>query len=113
MSKGDFLGEFEQLVLLAVARLEGSGYGMTIRREIERQSGRPVVIGSVYSTLRRLEEKGFVASSTGEPTPVRGGRSTRRFELLPSGQRALERSRRVLERMWDGVRLDHGWEPSR
>ena len=112
MTKGIFLGEFEQLVLLAVVRLEGEGYGMTIRREIELRSERPVSIGAIYSTLRRLEEKGLVASVAGEPTPVRGGRAPRHFRVLPGGEAALRQSRRMLERMWEGVQFDPRWEVS-
>jgi PadR family transcriptional regulator PadR len=108
MGKGDFLGEFEQVVLLAVARLRGDGYGMSIRREIERRAGREVTVGSVYATLARLEEKGLVASEAGESTPRRGGRARRHFRLLPEGSEALEASRGMMARMWDGVVLDGG-----
>lgn len=103
MGKGDFLGEFEQVVLLAVARLEGDGYGVSIRREIERRTGRDVTVGSVYATLARLEEKGLLASEEGEPTPRRGGRARRHFRILPGGVEALEATRGMMERMWDGV----------
>jgi DNA-binding PadR family transcriptional regulator len=105
MGKGDFLGEFEQVVLLAVARLEGTGYGVTIRKEIARRTGREVTVGSVYSTLARLEEKGMVTSFEGEPTPRRGGRARRHFRLTPEGAGSLEAARGMLERMWDGVAL--------
>lgn len=106
MGKGRFLGEFEQIVLLAVARLEGEGYGMTLRREIERAAGRKVTIGPVYSTLIRLQEKGYVESRMGEATPVRGGRATRHYRILPAGMEALRRSRLMLNRMWKGVPFD-------
>ncbi len=106
MGKGQFLGEFEQIVLLAVARLEGQGYGMTIRREIEARTGRNVSIGPVYSTLRRLELKGFVESREGDPTPVRGGRSTRHFKILAPGVQALRLSREMLDQMWEDVSFD-------
>jgi DNA-binding PadR family transcriptional regulator len=105
MGKGDFLGEFEQVVLLAVARLEGTGYGVTVRKEIARRTGRDVTVGSVYSTLARLEEKGMVTSFEGEPTPRRGGRARRHFRLTPEGAGGLEAARGMLERMWDGVAL--------
>lgn len=103
MGKGDFLGEFEQVVLLAVARLDGDGYGVTVRREIERRTGREVTVGSVYTTLARLEEKGLVASVEGEPTPRRGGRARKHFRIRPEGVRALEAARGMMDRMWDGV----------
>ena len=102
----DFLGEFEQLVLLAVARLGDDGYGMTIRREIEQRTGRAVSIGAVYTTLDRLEQKGMIASRVGAPTPQRGGRARRHFALLDPGARALRDSRRILSAMWQDVSLD-------
>ncbi len=111
MTKGDYLGEFEQVVLLAVAQLGEDGYGTTIRREIERRTGRGVAVGAIYATLARLEEKGYVASWQGEATPRRGGRAKRHFRLRPPGVRALESTRRMLERMWDGVQL--GTRPRR
>ena len=103
MGKGEFLGEFEQVVLLAVACLEGDGYGMTIRREIEERTGRRVSIGPVYSTLRRLEAKGHLISRLGEATPVRGGRATRYFQIESAGIRSLQESRAMLDQMWQGV----------
>ena len=99
------LGSFEQLVLLAVAQLAGDGYGVTIRREIERRTGRTVTVGAVYATLDRLEDKGYVLSWEGEATPRRGGRARRHFKLKPAGARALRASRRALERMWEGLEL--------
>jgi len=98
-------GEFEQIVLLAVARLGEAGYGATVRREIERRTGRVVSVGAVYATLSRLEEKGLVSSWYGESTARRGGRSKRHYRLEPSGIAALEAARQTLERMWDGVDL--------
>lgn len=105
MGKGEFLGEFEQVVLLAVARLGGDGYGLSVRREIERRTGRDVAVGAVYTTLARLEDKGLVASEEGEPTGRRGGRARKLFRILPAGERALEAARGMLDRMWDGLRL--------
>lgn len=102
----DFLGEFEHLVLLAVARLGGEGYGMTIRREIESRTGRAVSIGAVYTTLGRLEQKGLVGSRVGRSTPQRGGRARRHFELHRAGAIALHDSRRILTAMWKDVPLD-------
>lgn len=109
MSKGTFLGEFEQLVLLAVARLDGDGYGMSIRREIESRTGRAVAIGAIYATLERLQRKGYLASRGGASTPVRGGRARRHFALKPAGTEALLRSRGMLDSMWDEVEIiGHG-----
>jgi PadR family transcriptional regulator PadR len=110
MSKGTYLGEFEQVVLLAVQRLDGDGYGMSIRREIERRTSRAVSIGAIYATLERLEKKGYLKSWEGDSTPVRGGRSRRHFELRPEGGNALVQSRGMLDRMWDGVEIVGGRE---
>jgi PadR family transcriptional regulator PadR len=107
-----FLGEFEQVVLLAVARLAGEGYGTTIRREIERRTGRDVSVGALYATLDRLERKGYVASRTGEPTPERGGRARRHFDLTDAGVRALRDTRRMLVALWKDVELRPRPRPS-
>lgn len=105
MGKGDFLGEFEQMVLLAVLREDGDGYGMSIRREIEERAGREVSIGAVYATLDRLEQKGLVRSREGEATPVRGGRARKHFDVTPDGAGALRTARAMMDRLWDGVEL--------
>lgn len=105
MNTSRFLGEFEQVVLLAVAQLAEDGYGTTIRKEIERRTGRRVSVGAVYATLGRLEEKGMVRSWYGESTARRGGRAKRHYALEPEGVAALESTRRMLDSMWDGVDL--------
>jgi PadR family transcriptional regulator, regulatory protein PadR len=84
------LGEFEQLVLIALVRLGPDAYGATIRREIEARANRALSISAVYTTLERLEQKGLVRSRIGDPTPQRGGRRRKHFELLPLGERALK-----------------------
>jgi PadR family transcriptional regulator PadR len=83
------LGEFEQLVLIAIVRLGDDAYGATIRRDIEERTGRRLSISAVYTTLSRLEQKGCVRSWIGEPTPQRGGRRRKHFALQPLGGRAL------------------------
>lgn len=108
MSKGNHLGEFEHLVLLAVARLGEDGYGMSVRQEIEKRSGRDVSIGAVYATLDRLEKKSLVETREGSPSPMRGGKSKRHFSLSPTGVTALRDARALLDRMWDGLILDSG-----
>jgi DNA-binding PadR family transcriptional regulator len=105
MPRGERLGEFEEVVLLAVARLEGDGYGVTIRREIERRTGRSPALGAVYATLDRLEAKGALRSREGDKTPVRGGRARRHFALTAEGARALREARAALDRLWDGLDL--------
>jgi len=100
MGKGDYLGEFELVVLLTLARLGDDAYGMRARLEIEETTGRAVSIGAVYATLNRLEEKGLVASDLGEPSAERGGRAKRYFALTVAGAEALERARDMFSRLW-------------
>ncbi len=96
------LGEFEHLLLLAVMRLGDEAYGVTIRREIEERTGRPVSLGSIYPTMSRLEERGYVTSDMSRPTSSRGGRSRRYFTLEAAGLAVLERTRDMIGAMWEG-----------
>ena len=100
-----YLGELEHLVLLAVARLDGEAYGMSIRREVHVRVERDLAIGAVYATLERLEEKGFVTMLERPPSPDRDGRARRFFSITRSGERALVIAAAVHQRMWDGLRL--------
>jgi DNA-binding PadR family transcriptional regulator len=102
----DHLGEFEQIVLLAVLRLGDAAYGVPIRQEIELRAKRKVTIGALYATLDRLEAKGYLHSWFADPTPQRGGRSKRYFKLLPAGAKALVRYKAMLDRIWLGVQLN-------
>ncbi len=104
MAKGDSLGEFEQIVLVALLHLDPHAYGMAVRREIEERTGRSVSIGAVYATLERLEAKGYVSSSDGEPTPERGGRAKRFFRIESDGQCALRSSQEVMRKMMAGLK---------
>lgn len=113
MAKGKYLGEFEQLVLLALLRLGEEGYGMTVRREMEETAGRKATLGSVYGTLDRLEEKGLVESWRADPEPVRGGHPRRYFKVTAEGELALRRAQRMMERMWSGVELTTDEESSK
>lgn len=103
MSKGDSLGEFEQLILFAVIRLGDDAYGMRVRQEIAARTGRDVSIGAVYATLDRLENKAMVKSSIGDPTPERGGRAKRSFRVTAAGTQAVNRARHNFERMTAGL----------
>ena len=103
MSRTEALGEFEQLALLAVARLGDEAYGVTIRHEIEARTGRSVSIGALYTGLERLEQKGYLRSAASDPLPQRGGRSRRHYVLTAGGLAALRRSHEVLARMWAGL----------
>ena len=111
MAKGEFLGEFEQLVLLALLRLGEGAYGMTVRREIEARAERDVSIGAVYATLDRLEEKGLVKSKLGETSETRGGRAKKCFTMTSAGARALEKSQQAFRQMLEG--LPARWNPAR
>jgi len=97
------LGEFEQLLLFALLRLEDDAYGVTIRREIERRTSRSVAVGAVYTALQRLEDRGLVSSRIGEPTAERGGRRKRYYRLEPAGARALAASYENLREMSKGL----------
>jgi DNA-binding PadR family transcriptional regulator len=100
-----YLGEFEQLILLSVLRLEDAAYGATIRRAIEARTGRQIAIGSIYTTLERLEGKGYVRSHMGEPTAERGGRRRKLYDLTKDGRAALATAYET----WNA--MTHGLEP--
>lgn len=97
---GFSMGEFERAVLLAVARLDEQAYGMRIRQELEKRLGRDVSIGAVYTTLDRMEEKGYVSSRVGDPTPIRGGRAKKFFRVEAPGVTALNHSKNAMEAIW-------------
>jgi DNA-binding PadR family transcriptional regulator len=99
------LGEFEQVILLAILRLDDNAYGVTIRDEIAACTDRQPSPGSLYTTLDRLEERGFVKSEFGDPTPQRGGRSKRFFKVTPAGVKAVARVQRGYQRLLEGIRL--------
>lgn len=99
------LGDFELAVLLSLAALDDA-YGASIRREVSRRLGRECTVGAVYTTLQRLEDKRMIRSWTSEPTPVRGGRARRCYDVTPAGDRALRDARATRERLWTGVQLD-------
>jgi DNA-binding PadR family transcriptional regulator len=99
------LGEFEQLVLLAIIHLTGAGdvYGMPIAEEIERRTNRRVARAAIYIALRRLEQKGLVDTWMGDPTQERGGKSRRCVKVTRAGLRALRESRLAIDQMWRGL----------
>ena len=108
MGRDGFLGEFEQMLLLAVLRLGGDAYGVRIMEELENAVGRRVSRGSVYVTLDRLEEKGWIASGTEPAGSERGGRPRRVVRVTPEGLAELRKSREALLTLWDG--LEHALE---
>jgi PadR family transcriptional regulator, regulatory protein PadR len=100
MKTGNRLSEFELIVMLVLLRLGDDAYGVPIAREIEEQTKREVKLGSVYATLERLEEKGFVVSELGEPTQERGGRAKRYFHVTKQGMREVRVTRQILTKLW-------------
>jgi DNA-binding PadR family transcriptional regulator len=97
------LGDFEQIVLLAILQLDGEVYGVPVVDEIERRTGRSVSRSAVYVTLRRLEHKGLISSWMSDPVPERGGKPRRCVKVEPEGLRLLRESRRTMEQMWQGL----------
>jgi DNA-binding PadR family transcriptional regulator len=97
------LGQFEEFILLALMRLRENAYGVTIRREIAERTGRDVSVGAVYTTLERLERKGYVSSWIGEATAERGGRAKRYFKIEAPGARALSEVTRAAARLAEGL----------
>jgi PadR family transcriptional regulator PadR len=102
------LGEFEQLILLAILRLGGNAYGVTIRAELADRAGRTIAPGAMYTALERLETKGLLRSQMGDPTPQRGGRAKRYVTVTPAGVRALTRAVQAYERLLDGLDFVRG-----
>ena len=98
-----YLGELEQVVLLAVMRLGDEAYAVPILEQIERQAGRKIARGALYTALDRLEAKGCLRSRLGEPLAARGGRARRYFTVTPPAVRALKQSRLALMRLWNGL----------
>jgi PadR family transcriptional regulator PadR len=98
-----YIGELEQLVLLALARLGEDAYGVTIHQTIVDSTGRDLTLGTIYKTLWRLEQKKFVSFWMAEATQERGGRAKKMYELSPLGKRALRQSIETLRRMTEGL----------
>lgn len=100
------VGEFELLVLLALARLGNGAYGAAIRRELREHGGRDASAGSVHMTLSRLEAKKMIVSYVGNPSPQRGGRRRRHYLIDTDGQRALGRAYRTILKMAEGIEAE-------
>jgi PadR family transcriptional regulator PadR len=101
--KGTYLGEFEEVVLLAVAIRSGDAYGATVVNEIEQQMNRAVNLGAVHSALNRLYEKGLVSSQMGGASQERGGRRKRLYSVTAAGRRSLEEARQLRNQMWEAI----------
>ena len=106
MSPKRYLGEFEQMVLLAIMRIGESAYGISIIDESEQRTGRSVSRGALYLTLDRLETKRLIASKLGEPTSARGGRAKRYVRVTPKGRAALRASHAALTSLWKGLETE-------
>lgn len=108
MAHSTNLGEFEQIVLLAILRLGDDAYGAEIRREISVRTGRETAPGALYTTLDRLEDKGLIRSRMGAPTPERGGRAKRFFKVCAPGLRAIVRAQQAYRELLKGLELPGG-----
>ena len=104
------LGELELAVLLSVARLGNAAYGAEVRRDVSERLGRAYSVGAVYTTLQRLEDKRLLRSAMSDPTPVRGGRAKRCFQVTAAGDRAMLRARERAIAAWQGVGVR--WRPT-
>lgn len=96
----NYLGEFEELVLLTIASLGTEAYGVSIQQALVTRSNRAISVGALHSTITRLEEKGFLKSWTGGATQERGGRSKRYYELTPSGKKVLAETKSLRDELW-------------
>ena len=103
MANRSHLGEFELMILLALIRLGDDAYGVPISKELLETTGRDVALGSVYAALDRLEQKEYVSSMLGDPTPARGGRAKRYFRVTPKGLREAKMTRKALISLWRGI----------
>jgi DNA-binding PadR family transcriptional regulator len=104
MATNDNLGTFEQMILTSLVLLGENAYGATVHEKVEELAESSKSIGSVYTTLDRLEQKGYVKSWFGDPTPERGGRAKRFFEITAAGQRVLDQSMKVAGNMLAGLK---------
>ncbi len=103
MATAAYLGEFEQLLLLAVLRLDANAYAVDIARELEARAGRSVSRGALYTSLDRLEDKGLLRWTAATGSPARNGLPRRMYVVTPAGVTALRAAREILRRMWRGV----------
>jgi PadR family transcriptional regulator, regulatory protein PadR len=103
MRKREYLGQLELMVLLAVMRPAREAYGVLISRDIAQKSGREVALASVYAALERLEKKGLVTSTLGEPTAERGGKARTYFKATPAGVTEAREAHDTLRRLCEGL----------
>lgn len=108
MIRRSFLGELELMILLAILRLDDNAYGVPISQELLATTGREPALGSIYAALERLEQKDLVSSTLGAPTPERGGRAKRFFQLTPAGRQAVHDTRHALVNLWTAIPILEG-----
>ena len=101
--KGTHLGEFEELVLLSVAILDDNAYAISVFDELKNQTGRKLILSSVHKTLLRLEKKGYLQSKIGNPSPQRGGRAKRMYQITAAGVKAIAATRELRNHMWHQI----------
>jgi len=105
-----YLGEFEELVLLTISMLGDTAYGVAIKEALEQKANRRITVGSLHSTITRLEEKGLLSSTMGEATAVRGGRKKRYFQLTADARQVLQQVKALRDDLWRSSEL--GFEQS-
>ncbi len=98
--KGKGLGEFEELVLLAVCIVEEEAYGISVKREVEKHTNRSILLGAVHITLYRLQDKGLLKSEMGGNSQKRGDRRKRLFKITEAGMRQLQAAQEIRQKMW-------------
>lgn len=101
--KGTYLGEFQEIVLLAILILDDNAYGVSIQEEIKIELKRNISRGALHTALTRLEDKGFIKSEVGGATKERGGRSKRMYAVTNLGKEALKEARQLREQLWQKV----------
>lgn len=101
-----YLGEFEQLILLAILNVNNRAYGTEIATTILEKGQREVTLGALYTSLTRLQTKGLVASEMGEATAERGGRAKKYFTVTAQGQSAIKRSLSLIKNMSKSLNLN-------
>jgi DNA-binding PadR family transcriptional regulator len=101
--KGTYLGEFEEVVLLTVALLEGEAYGINVKLEVEERTDRKINLSVIHSTLYRLEKKAYLNSALGEATKIRGGKRKRYFSITPFGVKSLKEAKSLRDGIWNAI----------
>jgi DNA-binding PadR family transcriptional regulator len=100
-----YLGEFEELVLLTISMLGDAAYGVAIKDALEQRANRGITVGSLHSTITRLEDKGMLTATMGEATAVRGGRKKRYFQLTGDAKQVLQQVKALRDDLWSASQL--------